>query len=208
MAWDLFENQAENQDRSGLGDREIFVTNLRLHHCDFARVQIEAINSLKLTTDLVLAQSQQVFRLFSVDGGHTAEITFHDLQLASNVLCKGGLVILDDFFNEAWPGVAEGCLRFLLAHPGVLIPVAIFGNKFIFTNDAVFADACQDTVYGLDCRAARDYSSFLGHTVVTLVPDRTSDLRHYIAHNAWWRKVQDTPVGIWAKRSRLAKWVR
>ena len=208
VAWDLFENQAENQDHSGLGDREKFVANLQSHHCDIERIQIETANSIKLTTDLIFSHSQQTFRLFSVDGGHTADVTFHDLQLAASVLCKGGLVILDDFFNEAWPGVSEGCLRFLLAHPGALVPVAIFGNKFVFTNDVPFADACQDILYKLDCRAVRDYSSFLGQTVVTLVPDHSSRLRHYIAGHPWWRSVQDTPVGIWIKRSRLARLVR
>ena len=208
VAWDLFENQAENQGHSGRGDREQFVANLQSHHCDIDRIRIETVNSIKLTTDLILSHSQQTFRLFSVDGGHTAEITFHDLQLASSVLCKGGLVILDDFFNEAWPGVSEGCMRFMLAHPGALVPVAIFGNKFVFTNDVAFANACQDTLFGLDSRVARGYSVFFDQTVVTLVPDHTSRLRHYIARHPWWRSVQDTPVGIWIKRSWLARLVR
>ena len=208
VAWDLFENQAENQDNSGLGDLDKFVANLQSHRCDIDRIRIETVNSIKLSIDLILSHSQQTFRLFSVDGGHTAEITFHDLQLASGVLCQGGLVILDDFFNEAWPGVSEGCMRFMLAHPGALVPVAIFGNKFVFTNDVAFASACQDTLFGLDYRAARGYATFFGQTVVTLVPDRSSDLRHYIAHHPWWRRVQNRPLGRWAKRSRLAQMVR
>ena len=32
----------------------------------------------------------------------------NDLNLAQSVLCKGGILVLDDFFNEYWPEVAIG----------------------------------------------------------------------------------------------------
>ena len=53
-------------------------------------------------------------RFFSVDGGHTDEIVFSDMKLAEATLADGGIVIADDVFNEQWPGVAVGTLRYLV----------------------------------------------------------------------------------------------
>ena len=46
-------------------------------------------------------------RLFSVDGGHTAELARHDMLTADGAIGEQGIIILDDFFNEAWPGVLD-----------------------------------------------------------------------------------------------------
>ena len=53
-------------------------------------------------------------RFVSVDGGHTAEITAHDLAVADASLAEGGIIVLDDAFNEQWPGVADGVQRYFL----------------------------------------------------------------------------------------------
>ena len=88
-------------------------------------------------------------RLFSVDGGHTADITASDLALAEASLCPGGIVILDDYFNEAWPGVSEGATRYLGAGTSTLVPVAIGGNKFVFTNSKELAGKYREALCGL-----------------------------------------------------------
>ena len=33
----------------------------------------------------------------------------HDLALAACTLARGGLMLIDDLHNPAWPGVQEGC---------------------------------------------------------------------------------------------------
>ena len=137
-AYDLFEMQDENVDASGLGDKSIFLDNLRRHGCDVERIVVKSRNSLDMTAAEVRADAGPV-RLFSVDGGHTADITASDLALAEASLCPGGIVILDDYFNEAWPGVSEGAARYLALGASPLVPVAIGGNKFIFTNSAELA---------------------------------------------------------------------
>jgi hypothetical protein len=114
-AYDLFEQQGENVARSGLGDKDLFLLNLKRHGCDASRIVVKSRNSLALTAAEVMADTQGQVRLFSVDGGHTAEITASDLCLAESTLARGGLVILDDFFNEAWPAVAEGACRYLFS---------------------------------------------------------------------------------------------
>lgn len=139
VAWDLFEWQHENADGSGRGDRAAFRENLLRHGCDLTRVRIHTVNSMNLTADQIIAECKGRVRIFSVDGGHTAESTCNDLTLAAETLCTGGIILLDDFFNCDWPGVAEGTCKFFQLHGESLIPVAILGNKFIFTNSESFA---------------------------------------------------------------------
>ena len=67
------------------------------------------------------------FRIFSVDGSHTAEATRVDLANAAACMVPGGVIILDDVFNPDWPGVAEG-LHAYMAEPSQ--PLAAFAVAF------------------------------------------------------------------------------
>lgn len=68
------------------------------------------------------------FRLISVDGGHTLEVTLHDLMVASCLVRDGGLVVLDDFPNSVWLGVAEALMHFAHAQDR-LVPFMHGYNK-------------------------------------------------------------------------------
>ena len=67
-----------------------------------------------------------------IDGGHTSRETYNDLELCSRALQPGGLLALDDYFNPAFPGVCEGAIKFWLAHPGALTPVAAAFNTVLW----------------------------------------------------------------------------
>jgi Methyltransferase domain len=67
-----------------------------------------------------------------IDGLHSAEGTYGDMRLCAEVVVPGGLVALDDYFNQRFPGVSEGALSFERRHPGVLTPVAVGFNKVLF----------------------------------------------------------------------------
>ena len=67
-----------------------------------------------------------------IDGLHSAEGTYADLRLCADVVVPGGLVALDDYFNQQFPGVCEGALSFERRHPSVLIPIAVGFNKVLF----------------------------------------------------------------------------
>ena len=69
-----------------------------------------------------------------IDGLHSAEGTYGDMRLCAEVVVPGGLVALDDYFNQRFPGVSEGALSFERRHPGVLTPVAVGFNKVLFSN--------------------------------------------------------------------------
>ena len=70
-------------------------------------------------------------RFVSVDGGHTAEITAHDLATAEAAIAEGGIIVVDDVFNEQWPGVGDGVRRYFERRPN-LVPFAIGANKTYF----------------------------------------------------------------------------
>jgi hypothetical protein len=137
VGYDLFEDQDSNVDRSGKGDRDRALENFT-RHGDVSRVSLLQQNSMELTAERVIADCADRPAVFSVDGGHTAEITENDLRIAASSIRPGGLVVLDDCFNEAWPAVAEGALP--VFRSGLLRPVVIAGNKTIATNDAAAAE--------------------------------------------------------------------
>lgn len=170
VGWDLFEHQDQNVDRSGRGDRAKLLENLDKHGADGSRIRIETANSLDLTPDIVIAACKNRPRIFSVDGGHTAEITVSDLTLAAASTHEQGLIVLDDFFNESWPGVAEGTCAYMARPPIPLYPVAIGGNKFVFCKDREAARQYQQDLK-LDKRFKRRVTSAFGHPVVVITPD-------------------------------------
>ena len=143
VALDVFEQQEQNADHSGKGDRGRFEENLARWAPD-VQVRVVACSSLEVSTD----SAREVFgrpRMFSVDGGHTAEITRHDLELAEASIADGGIVVLDDMLNGHWLGVLTGTATYLLDQPR-LLPFAISPNKLYLTDSA---------------EAAADYSAHL-----------------------------------------------
>lgn len=191
VAWDLFERQNENIDDSGRGDQEIFRANLLRHGCDVARIRIRTENSLNLTVSEVLEKCGGSVRMFSIDGGHTAEITVNDLSLAEKALCRGGVIVLDDFFNEMWPGVAEGTCRHFSGGTD-LIPFAIGGNKLFLTNDAAMAKCYMEGVAKPRKGYGRKQSALFGHEVVIFVP-----VERNLAKRLYW-----TAAHTWARQAR------
>jgi len=140
-----------NRDRPDIDDRRqqggvrSEPPKVRLRHVARRR---EEPQFHRLEPQEVLADTG-VVRLFSIDGGHTSGITQNDVALAEAALCNGGVVILDAFFNESWPGVAEGAVRYLTGGGSRLIPVGIGGNKFILTNDEAMAAAYRKALASL-----------------------------------------------------------
>ena len=82
FAIDLFEDQDANIDASGYGDKAAFLANLGRFSVDPGRVDILTGNSMDLHWQDIAAKVGQPARMFSVDGGHTADITENDLRIA------------------------------------------------------------------------------------------------------------------------------
>lgn len=128
LAIDIFEDQHLNVDKSGRGNLERFLSNLARCGGDIAGVSLFKKSSLAVTPQEIVERVGPVV-LFSVDGGHTAECAEHDLRLAQACLHEDGVVILDDFFNEVWPEVCVGAIRYLTDKATALRPFAISPNK-------------------------------------------------------------------------------
>lgn len=78
-------------------------------------------------------------RIVHIDGGHEAADVHADLVVADRALIADGIVVLDDFHNFAWPGVAEGFFKFMHERPGRFAPLAIGFNKGLVCRPAAHA---------------------------------------------------------------------
>jgi hypothetical protein len=173
VAIDLFENQADNTDLSGKGDRARFEANVRAWG-DWDAVRVHSVNSRSVTPAELQDWAAGRIRLFSVDGGHTADLVASDLRLAEATLADGGVVVVDDVFNPEWPGVATGTYAHLAAG-SALVPITVAYDKVYFTNSEAAADryrAAMERAFEPLLRAKVKESAFAGFPVTVVVPER------------------------------------
>jgi hypothetical protein len=166
VAIDVFENQSENTDGSGRGDRERFESNVR-RWGDWSSARVHAVNSQDVLPADLTAWAGGPIRLFSVDGGHTADLVASDLRLAESCLAAGGVIAVDDVFNPEWPGVVDGTLAHLRGG-SALVPFAVAFDKAWFTTGPDAAERYRSAVraeFETSYRAARKESVFAGHPV-------------------------------------------
>lgn len=134
LAVDIFEDQDQNIDGSGIGDRTILSQNASKFF-PLSDLIIKKANSLDLTPADITSYGRP--RFFSVDGGHTEAVAYNDLLLAENSICQGGIVALDDILNYHWTGVLSGYARYKNSG-GRLKAFALVPNKLLL-SDAEFA---------------------------------------------------------------------
>lgn len=198
VAIDLFGDQHLNVDRSGGGDLERFQSNLR-RHADARRLVVHQGNSLDLSGADLVRLAEGPLRLVSVDGGHTARHAAHDLGVAEAALADGGIIVVDDVFNERWPGVCDGVHRFFADRPN-LVPFAIGANKTYLCRPS-HRDVYRDATAAVASSVTS--SEFLGERVAIPHFQRRS-LQDRIGHTAVWRRLRTTPIGLplrWAWRT-------
>jgi len=65
-----------------------------------------------LSNDLHLNKEEKL-RFIHIDGGHSAEQAYFDLNLCSKHLAPHGIIVMDDYYNKLWPGVTQGTDKFL-----------------------------------------------------------------------------------------------
>lgn len=134
FAIDLFEQQELNVDHSGQGNRERFLDNLRVYAGSTDGLVVIGADSRRVTPGQILRQAGEA-RFVSVDGGHTEECTRSDLQLAESCLARGGIVLLDDYFNQNWPDVSVGAAAHLLSAEAKTKPFLITPNKLFLAEE-------------------------------------------------------------------------
>ena len=176
VAIDIFGDQELNVDGSGHGDYEKFENNVKLWS-SMDDVVVHQGDSTKLEPAKLRELAGGDIRFFSVDGGHTDEIVYSDMKLAEATLADGGIVIADDVFNEYWPGVATGTLRYL--NDGAkLVPFLIGFNKVFFTHAeySEFYRGEVESALGGKLRLATAPSEFAGHEVALVAPQGAKDI--------------------------------
>ena len=65
-----------------------------------------------LSNDLSLDDDVKL-RFAHVDGGHSEEQTYFDINLCKKHIIEKGLIVVDDYNHQEWPGVTPGVNRFL-----------------------------------------------------------------------------------------------
>jgi hypothetical protein len=139
VAVDVFDRQNLNIDGSGQGDLSIFKNNLKMFDRHAGQnVIVMTADSTVLHPDELLAKSGQPFKIVSIDGGHTAEHTISDLELANAVVHPYGFVLVDDILNHHWMGVIDGVTTYLRRRP-TLWPLAVGSNKLVMCGMSMFA---------------------------------------------------------------------
>ena len=155
-------------------------------------------NSMRLTAANIVEVCGAEPGIFSIDGGHPAEVTRNDLRLAHDTVRDGGIVILDDYFNPAWPGVSEGTCLFMAAENQRLEPVAVTGNKVILAHGSRAAIAYR-----------QELASRYPHAKVTEVFGRPvlsyeqPNVEERLRFGGAWRGVRNTLIGRAIRRARF-----
>lgn len=137
IAIDLFPDPAENVD--GRDKRALFERNLARHGARLESVEVIRTSSLELERLGFLLPGRR-FRIFSVDGGHTTEITLNDLVVAERTILDGGLVVLDDVLNPHWLGVITALFQYW-SKGGTLVPAVLVPNKLVLSTTTEHAAA-------------------------------------------------------------------
>jgi len=117
---------------TGDGFLRQFIINMRLNVPTSQLVDVY----LGASGRLDVAETTDRCRLFHIDGGHESADVVADLAVADRALAPGGVVILDDFHNFAWPGVAEGFFTFMRDRPDQFAPLVIGFNKGVLCRPA------------------------------------------------------------------------
>ena len=123
-----------NVDKSGSGSEHALAANLRRVGLSLDDVLVTKSSSLDVAPALFCDARLPRFRWFSVDGGHTEVATRHDMHLGACHLAEGGVMAVDDVFNNLFLGVTEGIFNFLAASRERLAPFLIITGKVYLTT--------------------------------------------------------------------------
>ena len=134
--------------------------------------------------------------MISIDGGHSPEVTAHDLLVSEGALSDGGIIILDDCFNEEWPGVVDGVQQFF-SSPRSIFPFGVGEGKTFFCHQA-FAQRYAAVLTAIDSKAVTH--EFLGSRVVCFT-FRPRTL------GAWIKKVDSFRMFRRAYHDAMSRWL-
>ena len=95
------------------------------------------IDATRIRAELAALGASSV-RMVSIDGDHTYEGTLHDLLTTAELLCAGGVAVVDDVANPIYPGVHQAMIE--LIDTEQLVPFAAAGGRIAMCSPADIAD--------------------------------------------------------------------
>lgn len=187
-AIDVFDMQAFNLDRAGSGDLPALEANLARCGVPPEAVTILRADSMTLTDQQILAMQAQTggFSFFSVDGCHLAAHTMNDLTVAMRVTAPQGIIFVDDFTNQDWPGVQEGVARLFLHASPRFVPLAVVQNKLLLCHlswHAAWLDWLRAALPQQSGLSLKEVAMF-GHPCLSIRTDHSRGLA-YLDDPAW-----------------------
>lgn len=135
-AIDVFDMQQFNLDGAGKGDMAQFRANIARAGVANEAVTLLRADSMTLTQEDVrqIRATSGGFSLFSVDGCHMVEHTINDVRLAMALTVPEGIIFVDDYTNQDWPGVQEGIAQLYLMDSPRFVPLAVLHNKLFLCH--------------------------------------------------------------------------
>ena len=118
-------------------------------------------------------------------------------SLRRNSLIEGGVVVLDDCFNEGWPGVVSGVACYLARPERTLVPFSVGGNKTLFCRSE-FVPAYQRALHALPDRQT---AACMFGFPVTCFDFNRSAAYVWFRQTAMWKAIEGTQVGGCGKRA-------
>ena len=170
-ALDVFDDQSKNLDGAGEGNLDKLKQNVAAYgRADLDYAFIKADSSALTTLNKVeLTRDRGPFRLFSVDGCHTAEHTLADLRTAQECLAPGGVIIVDDFMHPHWPGVTEAANIFLRDAPAVA-PFLYAHHKLYLVGVGYHAFFHASFTEALGAQDSARTATMFGRSVLSIYP--------------------------------------
>ncbi len=172
-AIDVFDDQLRNIDGAGVGSLEQLQANIQSygpdHKVSYAFIKNDS-TALTCAEKVDLVRNRGPFRLFSVDGCHTAEHTLSDLLTAQDCLAPGGVVLLDDVFQPHWPGVTEAVALFHGRCVPRIKPFLYCAHKMFFAGHGWHADFLRACTDRFGRQADAKMTEMFGHRVLSIFP--------------------------------------
>jgi hypothetical protein len=169
-ALDVFDDQAKNIDGAGEGNLTRLKLNIERYgpsDRDYAFLKLDSI-ALTESDKVSIMRDRGPFRIFSVDGCHTAEHTYNDLVTGQEFLAAGGVMILDDFMQPHWPGVTEAAHMFYSRTVPRVKPFLYCYHKLYFVGFGWHRTFIERFQAGLGTRPDRKLVQMFGSPVVSI----------------------------------------
>jgi predicted O-methyltransferase YrrM len=115
--------------------RDRFLANCQSCGVDSATLVTMKTSTLELSPAGFRKTVDGPIRFLHIDGAHTYDAVFNDLQLARAALLPRGVICLDDVLHPRYPALTVAVTDWLKAHPEYMI--------FAIVDRESFASACK-----------------------------------------------------------------